>query len=101
MVTVLPLVDQGTKNLEKNSWSVLPRCSWLVTDKEGNRTCKYMALREQLAPLGIAKYTLFDQRYVAEAIANWRENSPDDSNYSCSPKVCPSRLNRLLNQIHR
>jgi len=95
------MIDPVTKSRETNSWSVLPRCSWLVPDKEGNPTCKHVALSEQLAPLGIAKYTLFDQSYVAEAIANWRENYHGDSRYPCSPNVCPSRLNRLLNHIHR
>jgi hypothetical protein len=97
----LPLVDEAKKNAQKNGWSVLPSCSWLVLDKEGNPTCKFVALREHLVPLGIAKYTLFDQHYVSEAIANWRENYPDDYKYSCSPKTCPSRLTRLLNEIHR
>jgi hypothetical protein len=95
------LADQISEKFEKNGWSILPNCSWLSFDNEGNPCCKFRALREHLVALGIAKFTVFDQRYVSEAIANWRENFPHDSKYSCAPKVCPSRLTRLLNEFHK
>lgn len=98
---ILTLADQLAEKFEKNGWSVLPNCSWLVLDNDGNPCCKYRALREHLVTLGIAQFTVFDQRYVGEAIANWKENYPHDYAYTCSPKTCPSRLTRLLNEIHK
>jgi hypothetical protein len=95
------LVNQITEKSEKNGWSVLPRCSWLVLDSDGNPCCKYRALREHMAALRIAQFTSFDQRYVAEAIANWQATYPHDYIYSCAPKVCPSRLTRFLNELHK
>ncbi len=88
-------------NTELNGWSALPNCSWIALDKEGKPCCKLMALRQHLVALGIARFTVFDQRYVSEAIANWRENFPDDYKHVCSPRVCPSRLTRLINEFHK
>jgi hypothetical protein len=95
------LVDQVGEGFEKKGWAAPPNCSWISLDDDGNPCCKYRALRAHLVALGIAQFTLFDQRYVGEAIANWKENFPHDYMYACSPKTCPSRLNRLLNEIHK
>ncbi len=95
------MANQVNEKVEKGGWSVLPKCSWLVLDDDGNPSCKYMALREHLVALRIAQFTSFDQRYVAEAIANWKENYPHDYIYSCSPKTCPSRLTRFWNELHK
>ena len=95
------MVDPIAEGFEKNGWSVLPDCSWIALDENGSPCCKYRALREHLVALGIAQFTVFDQRYVSEAIANWKENFPHDYMYTCSPKSCPSRLTRLLNEINK
>jgi hypothetical protein len=71
----------------------------MVLDKDGNPCCRYAPLRERIEPLGMAQYTLFDQSYVARAIAYWRENAPEDYTYPCSPKACPSRVAHFLNLI--
>lgn len=95
------MADPVGVRFEKSGWSVVPDCSWIAFDDSGNPCCKYRALREHLVALGIAQFTVFDQRYVGEAIANWKENFPHDYMYACSPKVCPSRLTRLLNEINK
>jgi hypothetical protein len=95
------MADNAGEKFEKKGWSVLPNCSWLVLDNDQNPCCKFRALREHLVALGIAQFTVFDQRYVSEAIANWKENYPHDYIHTCSPKTCPSRLTRLLNELQR
>ncbi len=94
------MADQLSEKFEGNGWSVVPRCSWLVLDNNGDPCCKYRALRENLVALRIAQYTSFDQRYVGEAIENWKQNTPVDYTYCCAPTVCPSSLARFLNALH-
>ena len=95
------LAYQAREYLRKNGWSILPGCSWLALDDDGNPCCKYGSQREHPKALGIAQFTLFDQRYVSEAIANWKENCPQSYTHACAPNVCPNRLTRLLNGIRR
>jgi len=70
-----------------------------VLDNDGNPCCRYAPLREHIGALGVAQFTLFDQSYVAKAIAYWRENFPEDYTYACTPTACPSRAARFLNLI--
>lgn len=88
------------RRLEAAGWSRIPSCSWLVSDG-GVPRCSYGPLRDKIGSLEAARFTVFDQAFIDEAIANWREHSPLDGASECSPKTCPSRWNRLLNSFHR
>jgi hypothetical protein len=81
-------------------WSRIPSCSWLVSDSNGVPRCSYGPMRDEVKVLEAARFTVFNQGFIDEAIANWRENSPQGTARGCSPRVCPSRWNRFLNSLY-
>lgn len=81
-------------------WSRIPSCSWLLPDSKGVPRCSRGPLRDELKALEAARFTVFDQGFLDQAIANWRERSPQGGVTECSPRVCPSRWNRLLNSLY-
>ncbi len=99
--SVTALNDPLAEKLRKNGWSKTPKCTWLVPDRDGNPCCRYRVKNERLSALPLAQFTVFNQRYVDEAIANWVENFPEYYSYPCAPDACPSRLTRLLNSVHQ
>ena len=50
--------------------------------------------------LEAARFTVFNQGFIDEAIASLREHPPDGGAGECSPRLCPSRWNRFLNSLH-
>lgn len=81
-------------------WSRIPSCSWLMSDTNGVPRCSRGPMRAELKVLEAARFTVFHQGFIDEAIANWLENSPQRGASECSPRVCPSRWNRVLNSLH-
>ena len=75
--------------LEAMGWSRIPSCPWMVSDGEGVPRCSYGPVRDRLKPLEAARFTVFNQSFIDEAIAS-----------ECTPKSCPSRWNRFLNSLY-
>jgi hypothetical protein len=83
------------QSVKKGEWSRVPTCSWKVTDSEGNARCAYRSLKDYTSALTMAQYTIFDQRYVDDAIERVKENLRDSVTDPCSPESCPRWLARL------
>jgi hypothetical protein len=71
-----------------------------MSDSNGVPRCSYGAMRDEVNVLEAARFTVFNQSFIDEAIANWRENSHQGGASECSPRVCPSRWNRFLNSLY-
>ncbi len=97
--TLNPVKNGVHERLKMDEWSRIPKCPWRVIDKEGKVCCSYKPLQKHVAALNIAQYTLFDQRYVNDAIENLRENYPTPFTDPCSPRTCPRSFTRFANRI--
>ncbi len=89
------------KGRATEGWSRPSSCPWASTDSAGNLRCSYLPLREHLRVLEAARFTVFNQGFIDEAVSAWQRSVPHPRAGECSRATCPSGWTRFANSLHR